>query len=123
MNRYFFRLPHGGEYYYTPSILVITPSLEYYWERRGERPTNGRYNGVLTPNDEAILTQGGFYLELRPDSDRDFILNRMAVIGHAEANWREALTPYAVAASPFPKRPDPRLKTNHKLGAPKGKLP
>ena len=123
MNRYFFRLPRGGEYYYTPAILVVSPSLEYYWERRGESSTNGQHNGVLTPGEEAILTGGGTYLELRPDSNSEFILNRMAVGDHTADNWCEALTPYAVASSPFPKRPYSRLKTNHKLGAPKGNLP
>lgn len=125
MNRYFFRLPRSGEYYHTPSILVVTPPLEYYWERRGDRPTNtnGQYTGTLSQSDEQALIQSGNYLELRPDSDRDFILNRLTPAGITAYDWRRALAPYAVESTPLPKRPDPRLKTNHKLGAPKGKLP
>lgn len=123
MNRYFFRLPHNGEHYYKPTILVLSPSLEYYWERRGEPPPNGFYHGHLTPNDAQAPIHSELYLELRSESDREMILNRLSVGEHTEANWREALAPYALTSTPLPKRPDPRLKTNHKLGAPKGELP
>lgn len=124
MNRYFFRLPHSMEYYYSPAILVVTPSLEYYWERRGAQHTNGRASGTLSSGDEQTLISSDTYIELRPDADRSFILNGGPLVrSHTATHWREALAPYVVATSAFPKRPGPRLKTNHKIGAPKGKLP
>jgi hypothetical protein len=121
--RYFLSLPYANQYSYAPSILVVYSDMHYFMMRPDG--TTSERRGPLTLSDEQILLTETLYTELHPDTDFQYILRTVNVPPTIGA-WRAALLPYSVVSTPFPKRvvpPDPTLKTNHKIGAPKGKLP
>jgi hypothetical protein len=121
--RYFLRLPYAGQHTYWPSILAVYPDMHYRIMLADGSTSEIR--GPLTISDEQILLTGTLYTELHAATNFQHILSTVNVPPTISA-WRAALLPYSVVSTPFPKRavpPDPTLKTNHKIGAPKGKLP
>ena len=121
--RYFLRLPYAGQHTYWPSILAVYPDMHYRIMLADGSTSEIR--GPLTISDEQILLTGTLYTELHAATNFQHILSTVNVPPTISA-WRAALLPYSVVSTPFPKRaipPDPKLKTNHKIGAPKGKLP
>ena len=123
MNRYFFRLPFNSERAYTPHVLAVTPQGQYYWSRYGSPVTPGDYDGSLSRADENTLANSGVYVELRPKINLAFILKDLVAGGDTSTDWRAALLPYSQPTAPFKLRRDYGLKTNHKIGAPKGRVP
>jgi hypothetical protein len=121
--RYFLRLPYADQYSYAPLILAVYSDMHYFTMRANG--TTSERRGPLTLSDEEVLLTETLYTELHPDTDFQYILNTVNVPPTINA-WRAALAPYSVVSTSFTKRavpPDPKLKTNHKIGAPKGKLP
>ena len=122
MNRYFLRLPFSNESLYRAAILVATPEGLYYWVHKGEsRPP---YTRTLSEADRQILLTSDKYLELHSSINPQHIVNLSNIEPTASA-WTNALAACRVVSVPFsePKVRYSKLHTNHKIGAPKGKLP
>lgn len=122
MNRYFLRLPYPGEFMYRACILVALPDGRYYWARKGELDPPPRLG--LTEGDMRTLLIRGRYLELHSSINPQHIVNLAGIEPTASA-WIDVLAYCTVVSVPFskPKAQYSKLHTNHKIGAPKGKLP
>lgn len=122
MNRYFLRLPFPNESQYRALILVATPEGLYYWVRKGD--SDSPYTRTLTESDKQVLLTSDQYLELHSSINPQHIVNLSNIEPTAGA-WTEALASCRVVSVPFskPKAHYSKLHTNHKIGAPKGKLP
>lgn len=122
MNRYFLRLPYSQENQYRACIIAVLPDGRYYWVRRGELDSSPREG--LTEGDRRTLLTRSRYLELHSSIDPRYIVNLSNVEPTASA-WIDVLAYCTVVPVPFsaPKATYRKLHTNHKIGAPKGKLP
>ena len=118
MSRYLVELERSD--YAGARILQIHEDNQWSWIYPQNLECPDRYSITksgtsLRPHDLRDICSR--YIELVPDANLSIVMKAISRGGDDNAN-KEALRPFMLR---YPK--DDRLKTNHKLGVPKGKLP